>query len=183
MAISVNIDFDNVYDINPLSEDLKISEFSTELQDGQHVPLRIEISNEPHELLPEVYNLAFGPLDAKGQIDDMAEITHSDHSRVFSSILLAGLTYLTEHPDQYLGIDGSNNARAYLYYRFLQRNFDYLDQFFEMYGLKYYVRISRFGKNQYDDPFDFNDIVPMTDRITKALKIVSILCITISFSD
>jgi hypothetical protein len=28
--------------------------------------------------------------------------------------------------------------------------------------LKYYVRISRFGKTQYDNPFDFNDVVPMT---------------------
>jgi len=74
---------------------------------------------------------------------------------------------LSSHPDKYLGIDGSDNARAFYYWRFLQGNHDYLDQYFEMFGLKYYVRISRFGKNQYDNPFDFEDIQPYPDRIVK----------------
>ena len=173
MAIAVKLDFDNTYDIEPLTEDLRVSAFTSELEGGSSIPLRVEISSQSHALLPSVFNLAFGPANAKGEIDDRAEIAHKDYSKVFSSILLAGLTYLTDHTDQYLGIDGSNNARAYLYYRFLQKNFGYLDQFFEMYGLKYYVRISRFGKNQYDDPFDFNDVVPMTDRIRKGMVIIS----------
>lgn len=173
MAVAVKLDFDNTYEIEPLSDDLRVSTFTSDLEDGSSVPLRVEISSEPHALLPSVFNLAFGPTNKRGGIDDMAEISHKDYSKVFSSILLAGLTYLTDHTDQYLGIDGSNNARAYLYYRFLQRNFDYLDQFFEMYGLKYYVRITRFGKNQYDNPFDFTDVVPATDRIRKGMDIKS----------
>jgi hypothetical protein len=173
MAIAVKLDFDNTYDIEPLTKDLRVSKFSSDLQDGSTVPLQIEISSQPHALDPSVFNLAFGPTNSKGEIDDKAEIAHKDYSKVFSSILLAGLTYLTDHPDQYLGIDGSNNARAYLYYRFLQQNFVYLDKFFELYGLKYYVRVSRFGKNQYDNPFDFNDIVPMADRIKKGMAIMS----------
>jgi hypothetical protein len=165
--VAVTIDFNNTYEIEPVSDDLRVSTFNTQLADGEEIPLQVEISSESHELLPSVYNLAFGPTDEKGKINDKAEIAHVDHSKVFSSILLAALTYLTDHPEQYLGIDGSNDARAYLYYRYLQRNFDYLDQFFEMYGLKYYVRITRFGKNQYDNPFDFEDVQPMTARITK----------------
>lgn len=160
-------------DIEPLTEDLRVSAFTSEVEDGSPIPLRVDISSQPHALLPSVFNLAFGPTNARGEIDDRAEIAHKDYSKVFSSILLAGLTNLTDHPDQYLGIDGSNNARAYLYYRFIQRNFGYLDQFFEMYGLKYYVRISRFGKNQYDNPFDFDDVVPITDRIKKGTAIRS----------
>jgi hypothetical protein len=173
MAVAIKLDFDNTYVIEPLTDDLRVSTFTTYLEDGSQVPLRVEISSQPHALLPSVFNLAFGPTNSKGEIDDKAEITHKDYSKVFSSILLAGLSYLTDHSDQYLGIDGSNNARAYLYYRFLQRNFEYLDQFFEIFGLKYYVRISRFGKNQYDNPFDFNDVVPMTDRIRKGMVIMS----------
>lgn len=173
MAVTVKLDFDNTYEIEPLSDDLRVSTFKSDLEDGSLVSLRVEISSQPHALLPFVFNLAFGPTNARGEIDDKAEIAHKDYSRVFSSILLSGLTYLTDHPEQYLGIDGSNNARAYLYYRFLQRNFDYLDQYFEMYGLKYFVRISRFGKNQYDNPFDFNDVIPMTDRIRKGMVIRS----------
>jgi hypothetical protein len=173
MAIAVKLDFDNTYYVEPLTDDLRVSRFTCDLEDGSSIPLRVEISSHPHALLPSVFNLAFGPTNLKGEIDDKAEIAHKDYSKVFSSILFAGITYLTDHRDQYLGIDGSNNARAYLYYRFLQRNFVYLDQFFEMYGLKYYVRISRFGKNQYDNPFDFNDISPMTDRIRKGMAIMS----------
>ncbi len=173
MAVAVKLDFDNTYEIEPLSDDLRVSAFTSDLADGSIVPLRVEISGQPHALLSSVFNLAFGPTNAKGEIDDKAEIAHKDYSKVFSSILVAGLYYLTDHPDHYLGIDGSNNARAYLYYRFLQRNFDYLDQFFEIYGLKYYVRISRFGKNQYDNPFDFNDVMPITDRIRKGMVIRS----------
>lgn len=36
-----------------------------------------------------------------------------------------------------------------------------------MYGLKYYVRITRFEKNQYENPFDFGDIQPYPNRIHK----------------
>lgn len=173
MAIGVTIDFDNTYEITSVSDDLRVSVFNTELATGQTIPLRVEISSEAHELLPSVYNLAFGPTDKRGKIDDVAEIAHSDYSKVFSSILLSALTFLTDHPDQYLGIDGSNNARAFLYYRFIQRNFDYLDQFFDMQGLKYYVRITRFGKSQYDNPFDFKDIQPKTVRVAKNESIQS----------
>jgi hypothetical protein len=169
MAIAVKIDFDEVYEIKTLTNDFRATTFISDLEDGSSVRLGVEIDDESHELLPSVYNLAFGPLDANGEIDDKAEIAHKDYSKVFSSILLAGLTFLADHPTQFLGIDGSNNARAYLYYRFLQRNFTYLDQYFEMHGLKYYVRINRFGKKEYDNPFDFEDVVPMTDRITKGM--------------
>jgi hypothetical protein len=115
MAIAVDLNFKNPYDIHPLTEDLRINVFETELQDGSTVPLKVEISNEPHELLPKVFNLAFGPMNEKGEIDDKAELHHKDYSKVFSSILLTGFTYLGNNKDHYLGIDGSNNARAYLY--------------------------------------------------------------------
>ncbi len=167
MAIGVKIDFDNTYDIDEISTDLKVANFLTELQDETKISLKVEIDNEAHELLPNVYNLAFGPTDQKGQIDDKAQLSHKDYSKVFSTVLLNALSYLTSNPDQYLGIDGSDNSRAFLYWRFLQRNYEYLDHYFEMFGLKYYVRISRFGKSQYDNPFDFEDIQPYPDKILK----------------
>ena len=167
MAAPVKIDFDNLYEIENISQDLKFSSFRTQLNNGRDVPLVVRISNQSHALLPNVYNLSFGPLNAKGKLDDKAELTHSDYSKVFSTILFSALAYLETNPDHYLGIDGSDNARAYFYYRALQRNFAYLDKHFRMYGVKYYVRISRFGKTQYDNPFDFEDIVPYPFRIGK----------------
>ncbi len=167
MAVPVKIDFDTLYDIENISPDLKFSSFTTALNDGRTLPLMVKISNQSHALLPNVYNLSFGPLNAKGKIDDKAELKHMDYSRVFSTILFSALAYLQNNPDHYLGIDGSDNARAYFYYRALQRNFNYLDRHFHMYGIKYFVRITRFGKTQYDNPFDFEDILTYPLRIKK----------------
>lgn len=167
MSASVKIDFDNLYDIENISPDLKFSTFNTALDDGRSLPLLVKISNQSHDLLPNVYNLAFGPLNRKGKVDDKAELKHADYSKVFSTILFSAVAYLKNNPDHYLGIDGSDNARAYFYYRALQRNFNYLDQHFRMFGIKYFVRITRFGKTQYDNPFDFEDIMPYPFRIRK----------------
>ena len=170
MAVAVRLDFDKSYHLDSVTEDLRMSVFQTELQNGTKIALKVEVSDVPHELFPGVFNLAFGPVNERGKIDDKAELSHKDYSKVFSSILLTAMTYLASNRSHYLGIDGSNNARAYLYYRFLQKNYDYLNKFFKMYGLKYYVRISRFGKNQYANPFDFKDIIPGTVRIKKNMK-------------
>jgi hypothetical protein len=167
MSASVKIDFDNLYDIENISPDLKFSTFHTSLNDGRALPLVVKIGNLSHDLLPNVYNLAFGPLNRKGKVDDKAELKHADYSKVFSTILFSAVAYLKNNPDHYLGIDGSDNARAYFYYRALQRNFNYLDQHFRMFGIKYFVRITRFGKTQYDNPFDFEDIMPYPFRIRK----------------
>ena len=171
MAVPLKIDFDNLYDIDDISPDLKLSKFKTTLENGNKVPLVVKISNQSHALLPNVYNLSFGPLNPKGKIDDKAELTHGNYSRVFSTILFSALAYLKNNPEHHLGIDGSDNARAYFYYRALQRNFNYLDHHFRMYGIKYYVRITRFGKTQYDNPFDFEDIMPYPFRITKGAEV------------
>lgn len=167
MTLNLKIDFDNIYETDSISADLLESNFSSLLSDNTSVTVQVSISNQAHELLPNVYNLAFGPLKSNGRIDDKAELTHKDYSKTFSTILLNGLTYLMANPDHYLGIDGSDNARAYLYYRTLQHNYDYLAQFFHFFGVKYYVRISRFGKTQYANPFDFEDIVFDPVRIEK----------------
>lgn len=171
MATAPTIDFDNLYEIGNISTDLRESDFTTSLKNGKAVPLSVRISNQSHALLPNVYNLAFGPLNGKGRINDKVELTHTDYSKVFSTILFTAYAYLKANPGHYLGIDGSDNARAYYYYRALQRNFNYLDKHFRMFGIKYYVRITRFGKTQYDNPFDFEDIMPYPFRITKAYPV------------
>lgn len=167
MAIAVKINFDDVYDINIASNEMTLASFETELANGSKKELIVEISPEAHELMPDVYNLAFGPSDANGEIDDKAQLKHKNYSKVFSTILLHAQAYLTNNPNHYLGIDGSDNSRALLYYRFILSNFDYLSNYFNMGALKYYVRITRFGKYQYENPFDFKDIKPDLVKITR----------------
>jgi hypothetical protein len=167
MALNVKIDFEDVYKSDIVSDDLRTTIFTTELRSGTIQPLKVAISNEVHELLPDTYNLAFGPVKTDGNIDDRAELTHKDYSKVFSTILLSAFTYLEENPDHFIGIDGSDNNRAHLYYKLLQRNYDYITSYFDIFGIKYYVRISRLGKRQYDNPFNFEDIQPAPMGIEK----------------
>ncbi len=87
MAVSPKIDFDELYDIENISEDLRYSYFNSKLENGKDISLSVKISNQCHVLLPNVYNISFGPLNARGKINDKAELTHSDYSKVFSTIL------------------------------------------------------------------------------------------------
>lgn len=167
MALTIRINFDDVYKPDIVSGDFRTTEFTTELQTGTTRSLRVAISNEAHELLPDTYNLAFGPVKVDGYIDDKAELTHKDYSKVFSTILLSAFSYLKKNPDHFIGVDGSDNNRAYLYYRFIQRNYEYLSEYFDIWGIKYYVRISRLGKKQYDNPFNFDDVESAPIEIEK----------------
>jgi len=76
------------------------------------------------------------------------------------------MRYLKKNPGISLGIDESDQARAYMYYRCLQNNFDYLTQYFEIYGVNYYIRILRKIRN--DDvafPLDVQDIIAVRQVI------------------
>jgi hypothetical protein len=148
MALNIKIDFEKRYDVQPVN-DLNYSVFDTELITGETTRLGIKISSDEHPLMRDVYNLAFGPVNADHQIDDQAKLTHLDHSKVFSTIVFEGLSFLTQNPDKFLGIDGSNTARAYMYYRCIQNNFDYLAFYFAIYGVNYYMRILRDGSSDY----------------------------------
>jgi hypothetical protein len=167
MAARVVIDFENVCRLEEVAPDFEMGAFYTRLENNDEILLNIGVNNISHELLPNVFNLAFGPLNKQGRINDRAELTHLDYSKVFSTILLWALTYLQHNRAHYLGVDGSDNNRAYFYYRAMMRNFEYLDRSFNMYGIKYFVRISRLGKTQYDNPFDFEEIKPELYKITR----------------
>jgi len=169
----VKIDFRNRYDFNFASDDYRVRSFQAELKDGSLVDLYVKIDEQPHEILSHVYNMAFGPLNPKGQVDDRAQLTYKDYSKVFSTILWSALMYLKDHIHHSLGIDGSDNRRAHMYYRFLQRNYEYLDKCFRIYGIKYYVRITRFGKQQYENPFDFEDVQYVSSPVDKNSEIPS----------
>lgn len=95
MALNIKINFENRYEPSFLDNDFRFSTFESFLIDGSTARLGIKISTEEHPYMPDVYNLAFGPLNNEFQIDDQAKLTHQDHSKVFSTIVFAGLSFLT----------------------------------------------------------------------------------------
>lgn len=154
----VKLNFDRVYPIDFREGTISHGIFTTTLQEGRKVNIAVKVSDEYHVMYNNVYNLAFGPTDHMGRINDLEKLAHADHSLVFSTILNYARCYLEEYPDRTLGIDGSTYSRALLYYRMIYQNYDYLTRYFKIYGITNYVRISRIGKYDYENPFDFDDI-------------------------
>jgi hypothetical protein len=167
MGLNVKIDLKNAYSIVLEAKQQQASVFNTILTSGQKIRLGVQIAHTPHPLIPNAYNLVFGPIKANGRIDDKARLSHQDHSRVFSTVLLEAMAYLKEHPNDCVGIDGSNNARAYLYYRCIQNNYTYLTSIFNITGINYYIRMLREGKDGTCD-LDTEDIITKSRLIEAA---------------
>ena len=93
MALNIKIHFKERYDVSPVN-DLQYSVFHTELITGKVTRLGIKISSDEHPLMRDVYNMAFVPVNASHEIDDQAKLTHLNHSKVFSTIVFEGLSFL-----------------------------------------------------------------------------------------
>ncbi|MBO9201522.1 MULTISPECIES: DUF6934 family protein [Niastella] len=170
MALNIKIDLDDSYTRRSLYQDSLLTTFDTTLKNGDVVPIAVKISDVSHPLLPNVYNLGFGPLGPDNRIDDKIKLYHQNYSRLFSTIILSGISFLKNNPDKLLGIDGSNNARAYLYYRCILNNNDYLRQYLNIYGVNYYIRMLRKFKEG-DLPFDVEDILATPNVVSKGTQI------------
>ena len=139
----IEINFDETYDLLEVSEDFSITSFFSPNVNGINVLISVQIFPLSHPLLPNVYNLAFGPIKSSGEIDDQARIRHTNLSKLFSTILLASLTFLQAHPERIIGLDGSDDIRAYLYHRMFQKNRNNLDSYFMPSGVDWFVRLMR----------------------------------------
>jgi hypothetical protein len=168
VALNIKIDFNDCYETESLTGDLRLVNFETELIDGSKVLMQISISEQEVDLLPNVHNIAFGPLDGNNEIDDHAKLTHMNYSKMFSTIMTNALMFLNKNPNKLLGFDGSNNARAYLYFRIIQNNYEVLREKFDSYGVKLYVRMLRNS----DDPIDTEDMKTVSVKISKGERII-----------
>jgi hypothetical protein len=139
----IKINFEDTYEPIKVGEDLSFMTFYSEVKNAQKVLLKIEISSLGDPLLPNVFNMAFGPLNENGDIDDSAKVNHQNNDKVFSTILLFSLIYLQSNPQMTIGIDGSNDIRAYLYHRMFLTNREYLDEYFVTIGVDWYVKLLR----------------------------------------
>jgi len=117
---------------------------------GTAVELIVKIKNINDPLLPNVYNLGFGPPDGLGGFNDKVSLNHANTSKVFSTIVLFAITFLQEYPGTTIGIDGSDETRAYLYHRMFQTNYESLREIVVIIGVDWYVRLLRNGDIERD---------------------------------
>lgn len=86
----------------------------------------------------------------------MIKLNHLKNGKVFSTILLFALSFLQKNKSANIGVDGSNDARAYLYHRMFFTNKEYLSEFLIPIGVDWYVRMLRDGTVEKDpDGFVF----------------------------
>lgn len=171
------IDLLNTYEPTLVDFQLRLMHFYTFSED-KPVELRAFISNQQHPFMPDVYNLAFGPPDPETDtgVLDKIKIRHDDLDKLLSTLLLFAYTYLSDNMNHYVGIDGSCNLRAAMYYRKLQANYGILKSTFStIAGNKYYIRFRRFNKQENDelddlinhirDNLDYADIKAIPEMI------------------
>ncbi len=168
----VKIDLENCYDIEFLTENFGLNKFNAITTENKNISLSIKISDTSHDLLPDVYILAFGKLNGE-EIDDRIRLKHKDVSKTFSTIIFTAYSFLTfeGNENKYLGVDGSDLARALMYYRCIQNNFDCLNQFFIISGVNYYVRILRSDQNNGNYIPDQTDWIALPKQIIKDDKV------------
>ena len=120
----IKINFEDIFEPIEVSEDLSSTTFYSNVSTGEDVLIKVEIEPLGDPLLMDVYNLAFGPLDDSGAIVDTANVNHKDIGKMFSTVLSFALFFLQHNanPNISIGLDGSNDVRAYLYHRMFQTN-------------------------------------------------------------
>lgn len=146
----IAINFDDTYELIEVAQDFSYTTFNSVDINNNKVLLKIQIESLGDPLLPNVYNLSFGPLGADGEVDDKAKIHHQNTDKMFSTILLFSLAFLQEFSGITIGLDGSNDIRAYLYHRMFLSNRAYLDEFFVAIGVDWHVRLLRNGNIEVD---------------------------------
>jgi len=146
----IKINLEDTYEPILINDDITEFKFNSELRSGEIIDLyvRFEKINDP--FLPDVYNLAFGPIDSNNVIDDSIKMNHVNLNKLFSTIILFSITFLDHYQEVSVGIDGSNDSRAYLYHRMFESNQEELKEILITIGVDWYVRLLRNGNVEVD---------------------------------
>lgn len=139
----IKIDLNNTYDPKYVSEDFSYFIFESTLVNETLIELHVVIEQHSDPHLPNVYNLGFGPSDGNGSFDDKFKGRHKDANKLFSSVLLYGILFLQQNKEFSIGIDGSDDIRAYLYHRMFRYNISELNELLSIVGVDWYVKLLR----------------------------------------
>jgi len=137
------INFEDTYEPLSFGDNLTSMAFNAPQKDGREVELFILISPHSDPLLPNVYNLGFGPPDGNGSFLDDVRLNHQSLNKLFSTVIFHALNFLLNNPELTIGVDGSDDLRARLYHGMFKSNRGYLADYFLAIGVDWYVRIFR----------------------------------------
>jgi hypothetical protein len=112
------------------TDDLSIFEFLSIGKNG-HITKRIEFT--PTDI-PGIVNLAFGDINADGEIDDYSISNNGDRNKILATVAFASEVYLDRYPERWIYFKGSTEERMRLYRMAISLNWDELASKFDIYA-------------------------------------------------
>lgn len=87
--------------------------------------------------LKNYFNLGFGDKDTHtGEINDMVITNNGDSQKILATVASTVYAFTDEHPDSWIYVKGSNNARTRLYRIGITNNLIEIKRDFFIFGLK-----------------------------------------------
>ncbi len=90
---------------------------------------------EFEEIEPGTYNLAFGDVSEKGELNDSVVSNNGDMQKVLATVVQAVLTFLEIYPDRRVYFSGNSRARNRLYRALLSKDLENWSEMFEIDGV------------------------------------------------
>jgi hypothetical protein len=170
LQMRIDLDLKDTYEIETCDPERTEFVFSSPVVGGSTVRILVRIRLVRDPFLNEFINLSYGPpikIDGMTMVDDFASIQHVNLSKALSTVLLCVLRYLESNPEDFIGINGSDFRRSYLYYRIMQRNLPYLKKIFKLSGAKFFVRALRGWDKHSDIKLNFQELIYTPHEINK----------------
>lgn len=83
----------------------------------------------------DTYNLAFGDMDEKGDLDDLVVSNNGDMPKVIATVVQAIIVFSRVYPNSRIYFTGSSPARTRLYRAVLDREIDSWSPLFDIQGV------------------------------------------------
>lgn len=170
LQMRIDINLNDTYEIEIRDSRLTDYTFDSPVVGGGKVRILVKIRLVSDPFLKDFINLSYGPpIEIEGEVvvDDFASIQHVDPSKVLSTVLLCGLIFLKSNPAEFIGINGSDIRRSYLYYRIILKNLSYLENYFKMIGAKFFVRVLRGWYKDSPPTIDSSELIYTPHTIEK----------------
>jgi hypothetical protein len=84
--------------------------------------------------IQNVYNLAFGDIDERGEIDDYRKSDNGDRNKILATIYTVVDDYTIKYPERLILFSGSTKERTRLYRIAIGLNLEELSRKFEVYA-------------------------------------------------
>ncbi len=118
------------YEIKASSSLLKFEFYST----GPKGKIKKQVEFLAFEETPHVFNIGFGDVDDKGNINDLIITGNDDSQKVLATVALSVFKFFEKYSNCYVYATGSTKSRTRLYRMGISNNLAEITQAFKVYG-------------------------------------------------